>query len=884
MKLVARLLIVYAAPFVLFACPLPASAGATGEIAGTVTDAASGAPIPNASIAASSPSGSYKANTDARGYYAIVGVYPDTYAITASASGYDAHTAPGNTVNQEQSFAVNFVLARTIRTLATIRVTSGTGIVQPSTTADVYVLNTQQASLANGSGGSSALYQIQSVANTLPGVSPDPFGLPHIRGGRGDEFGLEYDGINTSLLLTNFPGTNFVDDGLSRVEVSTGAVDPSGGNAISGTMNVIVGRGTYPPRGDATILVQSPTYYHGINFEYGSATPDQRFSYFFSGVWWNSDYDYAVRPSDYAGMFDLGAAFGDASPSRDQVLNLVYRMGDDDRNELQLLGTTGYVHWDLKLHALYYPSDNPGDGPLPISNTAVNGICDNGIALFPGQSGCLQTIGNATDHQDRSYYIEKLQFTHRFSASSFAAVRLSRLGAYTTGSFPFGDEPHGDFWVARNGDQQEADLELADQLGSRHLLRLGLGAVSSVNAWINGTASVLPLAANDIVAPVTLTNEYLQDRFQPSDKVTIAFGLRAEQQRFKTLYQPAFTENAVEPRLAAVFDVDRLTVIRSSYGRYVLFPNIAQVEQIFVNWPNFKDTSPSNWIFPPQETQPAPTVSRAADFSLERNLGRGWQLKITPFWRDTDNLVVDFSGHGALAQIPQNVGSYFVNGLEAGLQAGHSGDGWSGYVSYTHVRALSQVPSDFEQPLTQGTLLIHQLLRSDFVPANTASLVMQYRRGRFEINPEINYSSGYPYGVGRTIACYGPEPTGNGVCDNAPPGTITFQPNPDFYDKRGDPIDTTEGGEPNSLTSPAQTLVNLNVYYSLSDRVKVGIQVQNLLREYTPITFLKNPYFTYAGDLGNGINPYGFDFGQDPYTPVAYQGVREFLGSITFRF
>src|SRR5438309_43853 len=73
-------------------------ASTTGEISGTVTDAATGAPLDSAHVSAVSPSGTYRALTNSRGYYAILNVYPDTYAVTVSADGYQAGTSVGNTV------------------------------------------------------------------------------------------------------------------------------------------------------------------------------------------------------------------------------------------------------------------------------------------------------------------------------------------------------------------------------------------------------------------------------------------------------------------------------------------------------------------------------------------------------------------------------------------------------------------------------------------------------------------------------------------------------------------------------------------------------------------------------------------------------------------
>jgi hypothetical protein len=219
------------------------------------------------------------------------------------------------------------------------------------------------------------------------------------------------------------------------------------------------------------------------------------------------------------------------------------------------------------------------------------------------------------------------------------------------------------------------------------------------------------------------------------------------------------------------------------------------------------------------------------------------------------------------------------------LQRQHPGEGISGWIDYTHTRALSAVPADFEQPLSVGAKISQQLLPTTFVPSDVANLVLDYHRGRLEINPEINWASGYRYGVGRTILCYGDEGGLVTGCEQAPAGVLSRQPNPAFYvngDVNGIPIDNAEGNDPNSLVSRPTTLVNMNIYYDLSARAQAGVQIQNLFANYAPIAFANNPYFTYPGGPGNGISPYGLDYGQGPYTPFAYQGSQEFLFSLTF--
>jgi hypothetical protein len=64
----------------------------------------------NVRVVAVSPSNRYTSSTDAKGFYSIVGVVPDTYSITFSASGYIGETVNGVTVNPTMTATVDETL------------------------------------------------------------------------------------------------------------------------------------------------------------------------------------------------------------------------------------------------------------------------------------------------------------------------------------------------------------------------------------------------------------------------------------------------------------------------------------------------------------------------------------------------------------------------------------------------------------------------------------------------------------------------------------------------------------------------------------------------------------------------------------------------------
>src|SRR5579863_449329 len=92
------------------ACGDRVLAGTTGSISGTVTDGQTGAPISGVAVSATSPSAVQTSTTDAKGFFTIQALPPDTYAVTFSKVGYQTTTAAGVTVLQDQTASTSLAM------------------------------------------------------------------------------------------------------------------------------------------------------------------------------------------------------------------------------------------------------------------------------------------------------------------------------------------------------------------------------------------------------------------------------------------------------------------------------------------------------------------------------------------------------------------------------------------------------------------------------------------------------------------------------------------------------------------------------------------------------------------------------------------------------
>ena len=867
-----------------------ATASSTGEILGRVTDASSHAGVAGASVAAMSTTGTYHAVTDRNGYYSIVNAFPNAYLVSVSAGQYQPAQLLAGSVNPEQATVVDVQLDKSQSNSLTGSPSNPLSIFRPNQASEQFVLTAAAADATNGSGGSYGLYQAPGIAGTLPGVTLDSGVNVHVRGGRLDEVGYEYDGINAVDPLTGLTATNLIQDGIVRFKVDETAASTSAASGPSGTVNSVVSEGSYPARGSVTLLVQAPTFYHGMNFDYGSATPDNRFSWFLSGVLWNSGYDWGNRASFVPGAESTELAFGDGpvgdvSPSRDAAINLHYRPGTSGADDIQFLASNGYERFDNAMRPLFWPSTNPLHN-ASTNPTPVNGLCNvNNLALFPGQPNCTAGTGEASDNVDQGYSIDKFQYTHDLRSNASLALKFATVDSNATASIPFGDGPFADLWQNRHSSQQQLGAELAAQVGSKNFVRGGIDQDRSANylrsVFVSGGfAAVTPANSSD-------RTYWAIDTFRPSAKSSLDISARNISRTYYRVAAPAFADAGSEAQLGASYSVDPQTVLRASFGNHVELPFVSRVERIITRAPNFGDISSSNQI-QAIEGEPGAAQSHAYDVSVERALQDGTTLKVTPFWRTSSDLLVNY---GAQLAVPQAAGRYDVNGVDAEVQIFRAAGALGGYIDYTHTRAIAGATGDFNQPIGLGAAQAHALFPVSFIAPDVANLVITWHRQRWTINPELSYSSGFPYGVGRftynSLNC--PNSTSASTGDPTRPCGAVVRNGAAYSDSNaGDCgpglcaklIDPGETGFADGRVCCAALTANMNISYRLAESTTVGLQWENLNRAYGALALTQNPYFPSSPYGAPGFNGY-FNYGAAPYVPAAINNSEEFLFTIT---
>jgi hypothetical protein len=499
----------------IVASMLPSGAATTGQIAGTIVDLTTRAPIAHAIVTAVSPSDRYTAQTDDRGKFVIAGVTVDTYTITVEKPGYRTFPVGGANVTQGETYRLDVTLSRDIKTIGRVATSrSITGAYQPDQTVDRVTVNAQTMEQLLGKTFDTNAKQLLSE---LPSVTVDENGTVLIRGGTSFETGFEFEGIDYNepnrSLSDRFQnlGSNYLLNGVGTLEIIPGGGDATHGNTGTGLIVATAKRGTYPSFVNFDLEDTTMTTGGQRGFEWGTATPSLRLSNYMSFTAEDRDFSYGpygtaadsiaadpttVDPSlityfgqQYRQIYTT-AAFNKATQnSRDFLDNLVYKFGHQNGQSLQLFLQNQVVHQDLDYggytQLVAAPQTifaNPNVNPTLF--TSLNTIfgAPIGVVNAPSQAFINRFVTpvagaapgqplNAPENIVSPFDAYKLEYSNNLDASTALKVRAFRTDSSSSELLP----SEGLDIPQSGGIRRGLATDITRALGDKHTLQLGGG-------------------------------------------------------------------------------------------------------------------------------------------------------------------------------------------------------------------------------------------------------------------------------------------------------------------------------------------------------------------------------------------------------------------------
>jgi len=436
--------------------------GTTGQIAGTVTVA--GAPLANVTVTAQSPTGRYQTKSNAQGYYSFLGVSPDTYTVSFQGAGYEPQTQQGINVFADQVDTVNVQLSKTLQVIGRTTARSQGGAFQPSQVIDTYSVTASQIDTILGKKGATSEVNLLTA---LPGASLDSSGYPVLRGGRENEEGFQFEGIDYTDAFTSQFINSLALNGVSSLQLTPGAGDASVGNSGTGVINLIASKGTRPPFGTLEVDARAPIYDHYLRGEYGFATPSGRFSSYSSFIGTRTASQSGARGTDST---SIGAFFGRSDvSSEDFVENAIYKFGKDNSQQLQFFYQNQAIDFAFGYggnKGLFFKTNDPFWLAAQIQSV---------ISLNHYQQNATQLLNRVPSDAHQPNETFKIQYSNNLDAATFLTAKVYRVGsvsspnAYYNGDAVFGAE----YNLLQGGERSGLALDVTRQLNAKNLLTIG---------------------------------------------------------------------------------------------------------------------------------------------------------------------------------------------------------------------------------------------------------------------------------------------------------------------------------------------------------------------------------------------------------------------------
>jgi hypothetical protein len=498
--------------------PTAGRAATTGQIAGTIVDIYTKAPVAHATVTAVSQSDRYATETDDRGSFELAGVAVDTYTISIVKVGYRTFVLSGSTVTQGETFRVDLKLDHNLKTIGNVRSRSRSVTIAFQVNAAGIEQLLGKTFDTNG----------KELLSELPSVTIDKNGTALIRGGTSFEGGFEFENIDYNepnrSLADRFQnlGSNYLLNGVGSIEIIPGGGDATHGNTGTGLIVATAKRGTYPQFLNLDLESTPGELFGGLptelgsqrGLEWGTATKDLRLSNYLSFVAEDSNNAYGPYGINAAGILAdpttqdpnletlftaperriyTTAVFNKASQdSRDFLDNLVYKFGHDNNHSVQLFVQNQIVHDQLDyggyqiltaVPQTFFFLTNPQLNP---SGASINSFQN----LFGGQNGASTTTGQAflnrfvTPTQgaapgapltapetiDSPFSAYKLEYDNILDPTTILKLRYTRTDSNATESLP----SEGLYVPQNGGIRRGTSFDVTKALGNgKHTLQIG---------------------------------------------------------------------------------------------------------------------------------------------------------------------------------------------------------------------------------------------------------------------------------------------------------------------------------------------------------------------------------------------------------------------------
>lgn len=204
--------------------------GTTGKIAGKVTDAENGEPLPGTNILVL---GTFLgASTDLEGYFVILNVPPGIYTIETMMMGYIPVKMENIKISIDFTTRVDFQLRSTILEMGeTVVIVAEREMVRKDLTSSLSTVSSEEIAVM-------PVEEFKDVLALQAGIVEGSDGSTHIRGGRASEIAYLIDGVSVTDPFSGDIALEVENAGVQELQVISGTYNAEYGQAMSGIVEI----------------------------------------------------------------------------------------------------------------------------------------------------------------------------------------------------------------------------------------------------------------------------------------------------------------------------------------------------------------------------------------------------------------------------------------------------------------------------------------------------------------------------------------------------------------------------------------------------------------------------------------------------------------------
>ncbi|HQI48603.1 MAG TPA: carboxypeptidase-like regulatory domain-containing protein, partial [bacterium] len=204
-------------------------AGVTGKVAGIITDAQTGDPLPGANIQVAGTS--LGAVSDMQGRYIILNVPPGVASVKISYVGYESQLVTNVRIMIDLTTALSVKLKPSAVQMREVVIVADKPMIQKDLTSSGATMRREEIE-------SLPVNQFSDVLSLQAGVTSLDGSL-HLRGGRSNEVGFMIDGMYVQDPLLGRMITQINNDAIQELNLLSGTYNAEYGNALSGIVNIV---------------------------------------------------------------------------------------------------------------------------------------------------------------------------------------------------------------------------------------------------------------------------------------------------------------------------------------------------------------------------------------------------------------------------------------------------------------------------------------------------------------------------------------------------------------------------------------------------------------------------------------------------------------------